>query len=276
MTVDVDSQPPPDQVDSPKENGILPDGAIRIAVKCQSHQIPGERGEREKTMGNLICQRHWHRDMDSSADRMTRLGYATGDGEKVYFLLDTGKSAPDQKEEDIPIRMYRWNGKKWYVIIPRRRISWGKLTQSRHRRERSGNMKLQECIRTNFPFNRKETVQPRRRGKTVAEFRAEMDDDMFDDFMNELVSQRMRAMDHLSPTEREWSANHRREFGGIMQFLISRMKYKKLPLLEYQKTWDAEHTDGLEAASLALVEKVLEIYISETPTLEKREALGLC
>lgn len=114
-TVEVDSQPPPVQVNSPKEDDIPPDGAMRIAVKCQSHQIPGERGDRERTMGNLICQRHWNRDMDSSVDRITRLGCATGDGERLHFLLDTGNPAPGQKEEDIPIRMYRWNGKKWYV-----------------------------------------------------------------------------------------------------------------------------------------------------------------
>lgn len=102
-----ESQPSPGSPSPPK--------AIRIAVRCQSHKIPGERGERMKTMGNIICQHHWHRDMDSSIDRIMSLGCLSGDGEKVHFLLDSGELAQGEKEEDIPIRMYRWNGRVWYV-----------------------------------------------------------------------------------------------------------------------------------------------------------------
>lgn len=127
-------------------------------------------------------------------------------------------------------------------------------------------MKLQEYIRTNFPF-KKEIVKSSRRGKTLSEFRAEMDDEKFDEFMKETVSKRMRAMAYLSDTERKWIANHLPEFGGIMQHHISRMRYNRLPLLAYQKIWDDnKHMDDV---SLALVEKVLEMYLSETPTFRR-------
>ena len=151
---------------------------------------------------------------------------------------------------------------------------FGRLTIWQRRTEQTGNMKLQEYIRRNFPFKGKKAVQPQRRGKTLTELRAEMGDEKWDVFMKETVSQKMRAMAYLSDTERKWVAGHLPEFGDIMQQQIARIKYKKLPLLAHQKIWEDEHTEKSQPVSLTLAEKVLEIYLSETPTAKRLKALG--
>lgn len=92
-----------------------PHSAIRIAVRCRSHKIPGKPSERRTTMGNIICQHEWGRGMDEDKDFIRTDGFPDSDGHKVNFLLDSGRLTPGSKIENVPIVAYRWNGKNMCV-----------------------------------------------------------------------------------------------------------------------------------------------------------------
>lgn len=89
--------------------------AIRIAVRCRSHKIPGKSSQRRTTMGNIICQHEWGRCLDENKDFIRTDGFPDSDGHKVNFLLDSGTLTPGLKLEDVPIIAYRWNGKDMCV-----------------------------------------------------------------------------------------------------------------------------------------------------------------
>lgn len=97
-------------------NDKAPHGPIRIVIRCLSHYIPGPPKLRRTTMGNLICQHIWGRDMDGETDCLHGLGYPDADAEKLRFLLDSGPPAPWVEPTcsvgDIPVLVYRWDGKK--------------------------------------------------------------------------------------------------------------------------------------------------------------------
>lgn len=90
--------------------------ALRVAVICRSDGIPGNRQDRLKTMGNLICQYLWKRDMCEEMDFIRTTGFPALDGERVGFLLDSGTALPDTEIKDLPVFVYRWSGKSKSVV----------------------------------------------------------------------------------------------------------------------------------------------------------------
>ena len=125
-----------DESSKPSNDPILHIGpasqAFRIAVKCRSDRIPGEPSNRLTTMGNLICQHQWGRDMDTGTDFIRTDGFPQVDGERVRFLLDTGMMLPDTKPEDITILVYSWNGETMYVMrVRNKNPPQGRLSRQR-------------------------------------------------------------------------------------------------------------------------------------------------
>lgn len=91
-----------------------PDSPLRIVVRCLSHKIPGHRSNRTTTMANIICQYHFQRDIDREKEQIRSLGLTEIDGKKVRFLFECGTISPDTRVEDVPIKIFKWNGNKLY------------------------------------------------------------------------------------------------------------------------------------------------------------------
>jgi hypothetical protein len=87
-----------------------PDSPLRIVVRCLSHNIPGRRSDRTATIANIICRYHFQRDMDRKQEQIRSLGLTEIDGKKVKLLLECGNVSPDTRIEDVPIKIFKWNG----------------------------------------------------------------------------------------------------------------------------------------------------------------------
>jgi len=85
-------------------------GALRIVVRCLSHNIPGPRAKRTATMANIICQHHLRRDSDPDKDKITSMGLQDLDGKKVRFLFESGSLQDDNRLEDVPVLGFKWTG----------------------------------------------------------------------------------------------------------------------------------------------------------------------
>ncbi|KND87449.1 hypothetical protein TOPH_07948 [Tolypocladium ophioglossoides CBS 100239] len=217
-------------------------GPVRVAVRCISHKIPGPPRERVTTMGNLIYQYHWGRDMDQEMDFIQTTGLPHLDVEKVYFLLDSAVLSGAKLDEDaIPILAYRWNGK----TLKKRKIG----------------THLRNYIGT-FPFKQERTIASTSTpGKTTAERRDEMSEAELDEHMRYIVFQKIKYRRNVSRQEREWLAGHPEQFDGIMREHIARRRWHGVPLWDSQELWLREH-DGdasLETSSnLDLMDRVLQ------------------
>lgn len=86
------------------------DPPIRIVVHCLSHMIPGPRFKRITTMGNLICQHQFQRDMISGKDTIKVMGLQDIDGKKVRFHVESGTIPSVSALKDVPILAFKWTG----------------------------------------------------------------------------------------------------------------------------------------------------------------------
>lgn len=100
------------------DNATLPldeDAPVRIVVQTKTHLVPGkDYYKRTDFMLNLICQQHWHRDMQfgPQSDRWDLYGGMFGyDNRDCFFPLDHGKADDD---DAVPVLRYHWTGDRLY------------------------------------------------------------------------------------------------------------------------------------------------------------------
>ncbi|KAM4057433.1 hypothetical protein HRG_014415 [Hirsutella rhossiliensis] len=225
----------PDYVANPIASPA-PASPIRIAVRCISNKIPGEPGQRVTTIGNLICQHQWGRNMDEGMDFIRTTGFPHLDGEKVDFLLDTGTVQPCTKQEDIPILAYRWSGETM--------------------RKRDVGTHLKNYIRT-LPFKQKR-ITPTTPGKTTSELRDEMDEMEWNEHMRYMVFQKIKYRKNISREERLWLKSHPERFDSIMREHISRRQWHRVPLWESQELWLSDNVGLAKTSDLTLMDRILE------------------
>lgn len=91
------------------------DAPVRIVVQTKTHLVPGKDFyERQDFMLNLICQRHWNRDMQYGphGDRWDLYGGMFGyHNRSCFFLVDHGTADDD---DAVPVLRYHWTGKFLY------------------------------------------------------------------------------------------------------------------------------------------------------------------
>ncbi|POR34962.1 Uncharacterized protein TPAR_04841 [Tolypocladium paradoxum] len=223
---------------------------IRIAVRCMSHKIPGEASQRVTTIGNLICQHQWGRNMDQGMDFIRTTGFPHLDGEKADFLLDSGMMPPGTNPEDVPILAYRWSGKTM--------------------QKRDVGAHLQNYIRT-LPFKEIRITGSTTPGKTTSQLRDEMTETEWNEHMRYMVFQKIKYRRNISREEVLWLTSHLEQFDGIMREHIARRQWHRVPLWESQDLWLNEHRELSKTSDLALMDRILEQHKLEIQS-ESRKA----
>ncbi|KAM4058126.1 hypothetical protein HRG_014505 [Hirsutella rhossiliensis] len=154
--------------------------ASRIVVKCYSQRIPGEPRYRDKEIAKIICKHEWGRNQDDRYDTFHSSGQFAVDGNRCYFLLDTGPT----HSQDVKVQVYRWDGNQ----LQTRPVSPAVLAYLR-----------------NIPFRSR---QPAGVGLSDEEYLARRGKEAFDNVMRQRIEQKRRWGWKLLPSETKYLADN--------------------------------------------------------------------